>query len=109
MFESFHSCPDGTGHGQAVLEKVCPDATSEAAECGVDDHRNRGVYNRFDRRKSKHHLANFDGGHGHGSHDDAVKKHAEIERTEGSQSRSSFAAVAEFVEFQVGHDFRSAP
>ena len=58
---------------------------------------------------AQHQLQNLDHRQVHPAENDAVDRNAEIEGAEAAQERGGFAGIADFGEFDVGHDAGAAP
>ncbi len=58
---------------------------------------------------AEHQFQDFDHRQVDPSENDAVDGDAEVERAEAAQERGGLAGVADFGEFDVGHDARAAP
>ena len=63
----------------------------------------------FEFSDAEHQLQDFDHRQVHPSENDAVDGDAEVKRAEAAQERGGLAGVADFGEFDVGHDAGAAP
>ncbi len=58
---------------------------------------------------AQHQLQDLDHGQVDPAEDDAVDRNAEVKRAEAAQERGGFAGIADFAEFDVGHDAGAPP